>query len=133
MELIIVLIKFKRRCAVLNGSVLQRLLCHIILSVGLMKKKLFPLDQVVNFRSYVIHSVDAPSIAPEWQAWLEEIGFIPGEHVMVMARSLPGGDPLVVRVGGSTFALRVVEASCVHVEAVAAKGEIPDLLTSAAA
>jgi ferrous iron transport protein A len=64
--------------------------------------------------------VDAPSIAPEWQAWLEEIGFIPGEHVMIMARSLPGGDPLVVRVGASTFALRRVEAACIQVRAVEA-------------
>lgn len=75
------------------------------------------LDQVAHFRAYIIERVDAPPVAPEWQAWLEEIGFIPGEQVMVMARSLPGGDPLVVRVGGSTFALRLVEAACVHVKA----------------
>jgi ferrous iron transport protein A len=34
---------------------------------------------------------------------------------MVMNRALPGGDPLVVRVGNSTFALRRVEAACIHV------------------
>ena len=34
---------------------------------------------------------------------------------MVMTRALPGGDPLVVRVGSSTFALRRVEAACVQV------------------
>lgn len=98
-----------------------------------LNKKMFTLDQAADYRPYVIRSVDAPAIAPEWQAWLEEIGFIPGEQVMVMARSLPGGDPLVVRVGGSTFALRVMEAACVHVEAIVAKGEIPDPLASAAA
>ena len=53
--------------------------------------------------------------APEWHDWLEEIGFLPGEQVMVMTRALPGGDPLVVRVGSSTFALRRVEAACVQV------------------
>lgn len=95
---------------------------------------LFTLDQAAHFCPCVIHSVDAPLIAPEWQAWLEEIGFIPGEQVMVMARSLPGGDPLVVRVGTSTFALRLVEAACVHVKAVAATGTLETaLLTSAAA
>ena len=98
-----------------------------------MNAALPTLEFAEDYQPYVIHSVDAPSIAPEWQAWLEEIGFIPGEQVMVMARSLPGGDPLVVRVGGSTFALRVIEAACVHVEAVAFKSEIPDLLASAAA
>lgn len=42
----------------------------------------------------------------------------PGEPVCLLARSLPGGDPLVVRVGASTFALRRAEAACVLVEAV---------------
>ena len=37
---------------------------------------------------------------------------------MLMARSMPGGDPLVVRVGLSTFALRRAEAACVMVEAL---------------
>lgn len=98
-------------------------------------KQRFTLDHATNFQSYVIHSVDAPSIAPEWQAWLEEIGFIPGEQVRVMARSLPGGDPLVVRVGGSTFALRLVEAACIQVETIPATNtlEETDPLASAAA
>lgn len=99
-----------------------------------MKMQRFTLDHATDFRPYIIHSVDAPSIAPEWQSWLEEIGFIPGEQVMVMARSLPGGDPLVVRVGGSTFALRLVEAACVHVQAIEATGTFEaDPLASAAA
>lgn len=50
---------------------------------------------------------------------LAEIGFLPGERVMVMARGRPGDDPLVVRVGLSTFALRRAEAACVHVDPVA--------------
>ena len=99
-----------------------------------MRNKPFTLAQAVDYQPYVIQSVDAPSIAPEWQAWLEEIGFIPGEQVSVMARSLPGGDPLVVRVGASTFALRLVEAACIHVEAVAAINTLEvDPLASAAA
>ena len=80
-----------------------------------MNPPLIPLDHAEHHRTCVIHRVDAPSIAPEWQSWLEEIGFIPGEEVMVMAKALPGGDPLVVRVGASTFALRRAEAACVHV------------------
>ena len=47
---------------------------------------------------------------------LEEIGFLPGEQVSVMSRAFPGGDPLVVRVGLSTFALRRAEAACIEIE-----------------
>ena len=48
---------------------------------------------------------------------LEEIGFLPGEPVCVMSRGLWGGDPLAVRVGLSTFALRREEAACIELEA----------------
>ena len=66
-------------------------------------------------KSLTVRSVEAPLNAPEWARWLGEIGFIEGESVTLMARALPGGDPLVVRVGQSTFALRRAEAACVHV------------------
>lgn len=66
----------------------------------------------------VISRVVAPDHAPEWAQRLEEIGFIPGERVVVMARSAPGGDPMVVRVGLSTFALRRPEAACVQLASV---------------
>ncbi len=73
------------------------------------------LDQLSNHQAATVTRINAPVSAPEWHDWLEEIGFLPGEQAMVMTRALPGGDPLVVRVGGSTFALRRVEAACVHV------------------
>jgi ferrous iron transport protein A len=38
---------------------------------------------------------------------------------MVAARAVPGGDPLVVRVGNSTFALRRAEAACIRLEPAA--------------
>jgi ferrous iron transport protein A len=62
-----------------------------------------------------VQAVQAPTHAPEWLRWLEEIGFIAGEQVMLMARGMPGDDPLVVRVGTSTFALRRAEAACIQV------------------
>ena len=98
-----------------------------------MQPDTFTLDRATDFRPCVIQRVDAPAIAPEWQAWLEEIGFIPGEQVMVMARSLPGGDPLVVRVGGSTFALRLIEAACVHVTLVQATKAVETVPNACAA
>ena len=63
----------------------------------------------------LVQNITAPAHAPEWAEWLEEIGFLPGEAVRVMARGLPGADPLVVRIGQSTFALRRAEAECVRV------------------
>ncbi len=74
------------------------------------------LDRLTDLHPVSIVRVEAPAHAPEWHGWLEEIGFLPGEPVCVMARA-PGGDPLVVRVGTSTFALRRSEAACVHVSA----------------
>ena len=60
----------------------------------------------------------APSeTSPERANHLEEVGFLPGELVSVLAHGFPGQDPLVVRVGLSTFALRRDEALSVLLEA----------------
>jgi ferrous iron transport protein A len=72
------------------------------------------LDAAPIGQAAVVRAVAVPADAPEWATWLEEIGFFPGERVMVMARGLPGADPLVVRVGNSTFALRRAEAACIQ-------------------
>lgn len=64
-------------------------------------------------------AVRAPVHAPEWQSWLEALGFLPGELVSIVARARPGGDPLAIRIGASTFALRRAEAACIEVEATA--------------
>jgi ferrous iron transport protein A len=45
---------------------------------------------------------------------LAEIGFLPGERVRLLAKAL-FGEPLAVRVGSDTFALRRAEAACVRV------------------
>ena len=46
---------------------------------------------------------------------LLELGFIPGARVEIIARMWPSYDPIAVRVGGSTFALRRQEANVIHV------------------
>ena len=74
------------------------------------------LEQAQLGQHHVVAAVTAPASAPEWKPWLEEIGFLPGEQVVLMARAALGGDPLVVRVGQSTFALRRAEAACVLLE-----------------
>ena len=73
------------------------------------------LDQAQIGETLAVLRVDAPAMAPEWSRWLEEIGFLAGEQVQLMAKAIPGGDPLVVRVGQSTFALRRAEAACIEV------------------
>lgn len=49
---------------------------------------------------------------------LLELGFVPGAEVEVLAAMWPDDDPLAVRVGGSTFALRRHEAALVHLESM---------------
>ncbi|NDU86348.1 MAG: ferrous iron transport protein A [Ferrovum sp.] len=46
---------------------------------------------------------------------LVELGFVPGEHLRVIRRGFPSGDPIAVRVGNSTFALRRTEAAAIKV------------------
>ena len=65
---------------------------------------------------FTVSQVVAPAATPEWALQLEDIGFLSGERVAIMARGMPGGDPLVVRVGLSTFALRLDEAACIQVQ-----------------
>ena len=73
------------------------------------------LDRAAIGETLCVVRVGEPDGAPEWARWLEEIGFIAGEQVRLMAKAIPGGDPMVVRVGQSTFALRRAEAACIEV------------------
>ncbi|MDR1708229.1 MAG: ferrous iron transport protein A [Candidatus Accumulibacter sp.] len=73
------------------------------------------LDRAAIGETMVVLGVEAPAGAPEWKRWLEEIGFVAGERVRLMVKAFPGGDPMVARVGQSTFALRRAEAACIAV------------------
>ena len=46
---------------------------------------------------------------------LMELGFLPGERVRVVAKGFPSGDPIAVRIGQATFALRRFEAELIAV------------------
>ena len=69
-------------------------------------------------------------------ARLRDLGFVAGAHCEVIARMWPAGDPLVVRIGGSTFALRRAEAAAVRVMRLvsqpAARAQLAPKDTSAA-
>ena len=83
--------------------------------MALKNSRVFPLDEASLGQVCLVSVIHGSPEAPEWGQWLEDIGFIPGEQVTVLARGRPGGDPLVVRVGLSTFALRRAEAACIDV------------------
>ena len=53
---------------------------------------------------------------PALRQRLSELGFITGERLRVVARGPFGGEPIAVRVGTSTFALRRHEAHCVRID-----------------
>lgn len=66
-------------------------------------------------RSAQVLAVEHPPDQPDWARLLADIGFTPGETVRVLRRAAPSSDPLVVRIGSATFALRRAEAACVLV------------------
>lgn len=74
------------------------------------------LDQAIQGHAYWITQVNASEQMPDCQRQLNELGFIGGEQVVLMRRTLPGSDPLVVRIGLSTFALRKAEAACIELQ-----------------
>ncbi len=47
---------------------------------------------------------------------LMELGFVPGEKIRMLKRGMPGGEPLAIKVGNSTFALRRYEAAMVAIQ-----------------
>ena len=47
---------------------------------------------------------------------LSELGFLPGESVRIIARGFLSREPIAVRVGTGTFALRRFEAAAIRVE-----------------
>lgn len=51
---------------------------------------------------------------------LMELGFVSGEPVRVLAKGPFSGEPIAVRIGGTTFALRKFEAAQISVKSTAA-------------
>jgi ferrous iron transport protein A len=75
-------------------------------------------------------SIDAGrSAAESLVARLRDLGFVSGAHCEVIARMWPGGDPIAVRIGGSTFALRRAEAAAVQVRLARAEDTLPVMVS----
>ncbi|TDR29087.1 FeoA family protein [Hydromonas duriensis] len=76
------------------------------------------LNQAAVNQLLIVRAVHADGVPTEWVHWLEDIGFLSGEHAMVLKRPFIPGGALVVRIGLSTFALHPQEAACIEVTAV---------------
>lgn len=64
----------------------------------------------------VVHVASAQDGASaELALRLAELGFLPGEWVRIVARGFLAREPLAVRVGTGTFALRRFEAAAIRV------------------
>lgn len=87
-----------------------------IVAKNVSSERVKSLSDIMIGERCVVRQLIAPSDMPEWQTQLEDIGFIAGEPVTLMARGALGGDPMVIRIGLSTFALRKAEAACVLVD-----------------
>lgn len=75
-----------------------------------------PLTQLgLNQWARVVSLAAGADISPDLLRRLTELGFLPGEHVRVIARGPWGGEPIAVRVGASTFGLRRQEADCIQI------------------
>jgi len=63
---------------------------------------------------------DAQSLGDEARSTVSrrllELGFVPGEPLEVIEEIWPGADPMAIRLGNTTFALRRREALAVMVE-----------------
>jgi ferrous iron transport protein A len=73
-------------------------------------------DLAIGTEARVV-SVSAPdaNTSVELGRRLAELGFLPGEKLRIVARGFLGREPIAVRIGTGTFALRLFEAACVRV------------------
>jgi ferrous iron transport protein A len=51
---------------------------------------------------------------------LETLGFVPGTKVQVITKGIFGGDPILIQIGFTRFALRKIEAEKVEIEGASA-------------
>jgi ferrous iron transport protein A len=72
-------------------------------------------DLATGALARVISVSVADEAAPDMGRRLAELGFLPGEAVRIVARGLMAREPIAVRIGTGTFALRLFEAACIRV------------------
>ncbi len=78
------------------------------------------LSELARGLAATIRSVDDVSQPDLIAGRLRELGFVAGEAVRVIAQGPFGGDPLLIQIGSTQFALRRSEAARVSVEPASA-------------
>lgn len=78
------------------------------------------LSELPRLATGTVRTVEAVSACDPIARRLADLGFVPGETVRLIASGPVGGDPLLVQVGYTRFALRRSEAARVWLEEVAA-------------
>ena len=73
------------------------------------------LSDLAKGATAVIHEVEDANLNGPISRRLRELGFVQGEPVRVVAQGPIGGDPLLVQIGFTRFALRRAEAARVQV------------------
>jgi ferrous iron transport protein A len=75
------------------------------------------LHQLPNHQWATVLDVEEPQSPEDRELALRlvEIGFVAGEAVRIVASGVPGREPLAVRLGRTTFALRRREAALIRV------------------
>ena len=74
-----------------------------------------PLGDLATGALARVLSVSGAGASRDLKRRLAELGFLPGERVKIVARGFLGREPLAVRIGTGTFALRRFEAACITV------------------
>jgi ferrous iron transport protein A len=73
------------------------------------------LSELAKGASAVIREVEDLNLNDPISRRLRELGFVQGEPVRIVAQGPIGGDPLLVQIGFTRFALRRAEANRVRV------------------
>jgi ferrous iron transport protein A len=75
-----------------------------------------PLTRLPRRRRAIVRAVADTKPSDPIAIRLRDLGFVAGEVLEVVARAPFGGDPLVVEIGATRFALRVREAARILVD-----------------
>lgn len=78
------------------------------------------LSELPRFASGIVRVVEPLTADDPIARRLSDLGFVPGETVRLIAHGPLGGDPLLVQVGFTRFALRRSEADRVRLDEVPA-------------
>ena len=73
------------------------------------------LSDLAKGATAVIHEVEDVNLNDPISRRLRELGFVRGEPVRIVAKGPLGGEPILVQIGFTRFALRRAEAARVQV------------------